>query len=340
MPRRNLLLFIMMFKAMSVFAVEPDILVKHNGDTFKVFNLDVSSSDNIYYTLTEDINAPSYRVKKNDILIIKKANGDVLEFYKTTDYNAIESNISQISNSSQLNVSICNAIEPNFVDVTMEKYKQGDLHYKVELPQRVEKQILAKDNYGNILNFRLIDAPNKLLAVTRPRPTTIQKKNKFQYQYSDYKYEKISIPEYILIGKERYTVTEIDPYTFCRVLIYIPQKSPKAYLKEIVFPSTLQSIGIGAFAKCRLNKIILPKSIQNVGTGAFHNAGSDTFSEISIPKSIKEIGQAAFLDIGKHTSFWGYYKGYLSSMPDFITTGNCTSYGIDEEAVEDYLQKH
>lgn len=62
----------------------------------------------------------------------------------------------------------------------------------------------------------------------------------------------------------------------------------------------------------------------------WHNANS---------KTVKRIGARAFLRLGPKTSYSGYYQGSLTCIPDWITTGNCTQYGIDEEAVEAYERR-
>ena len=115
---------------------------------------------------------------------------------------------------------------------------------------------------------------------------------------------------------------------------------PKSFLRSVVFPSTLKKIGTGSFEYSGLDKLILPDSIEEIGDGAFWSAGSTNFSELYIPKTVKKIGENCFRALGPNISYRGYYQGYISSMPDFITIGNCNMYGIDEEAVESYEKKN
>lgn len=49
-------------------AAEPNILVTQSGETLKVYNLDVTSSDNIYYSLSDKDNAPLKKIQKNNQL--------------------------------------------------------------------------------------------------------------------------------------------------------------------------------------------------------------------------------------------------------------------------------
>ena len=66
-------------------------------------------------------------------------------------------------------------------------------------------------------------------------------------------------------------------------------------LSEIVIPSSVTSIGNGAFAVCRsLSEIVIPSSVTSIGKSAF--SFCDSLSEIVIPSSVTSIGDYAFSD--------------------------------------------
>ena len=64
-------------------------------------------------------------------------------------------------------------------------------------------------------------------------------------------------------------------------------------LSEIVIPSSVTSIGDLALSCCRsLSEIVIPSSVTSIGVGAF--ADCDSLSEIVIPSSVTSIGDGAF----------------------------------------------
>lgn len=56
-------------------AVNPDIIVLQSGESLKVYNIEITSGNNIYYTLEEDEESLIQKVSKDNVLIIKKADG-------------------------------------------------------------------------------------------------------------------------------------------------------------------------------------------------------------------------------------------------------------------------
>ena len=87
-------------------------------------------------------------------------------------------------------------------------------------------------------------------------------------------------------------VTEIAP----RAVFYVR----RAYYVEL--PSTIKTIGKGAFASCRdLETIIFPEGLETIGVAAFENAF--TMTEIYIPDSVTEIGKFAFSGCEAITEF-------------------------------------
>ena len=66
-------------------------------------------------------------------------------------------------------------------------------------------------------------------------------------------------------------------------------------LSEIVIPSSVTSIGDSAFWGCHsLSEIVIPPSVTSIGDGAFW--GCRSLSEIVIPPSVTSIGDRAFSD--------------------------------------------
>ena len=64
-------------------------------------------------------------------------------------------------------------------------------------------------------------------------------------------------------------------------------------LSEIVIPSSVASIGDRAFSFCdSLSEIVIPSSVTSIGDIAF--SGCDSLSEIVIPSSVTSIGDSAF----------------------------------------------
>ena len=192
-----------------------------------------------------------------------------------------------------------------------------------------ENILVVEDGVGQVLYMRILSDQEKTLSVTKY----------WGDGKSDYNEEKYVIPEYVEHQNETYTVVSVDDLAFCRN-INIHWRKDK--MKEIVFPSTLKAIGYRSFSdRCCLSKIILPESIERIGDMAFISCGGEAaFEQLYIPKGVKYIGEDAFRCVGNNMSPRGYFQGNLTSMPDFITIGNCKNYGIDEEAVEAYEKRY
>lgn len=342
MKKLILTLFVMV-SAMLTAMADTDIIVMNDGTFINAYNLDYSSKDKCYYSLDEAGDQMKF-VNKNDVMIIKLADGTKIDPAAAPEAKkeAVAENAKpQAKNPGEHAPVTHNAIEPDFVELQLPKYKKGGgTIFKYELPERTEKHILVSDGKDQVLNMRLIDADKKLLAVTRPRYKEEKKKDKIKYKETYYDIVDCVIPDYVMVGNDRYTVTEIGDYVFFPECSGCLVNEPKNFLRSVVFPSTLKKIGTGSFAYSGLDKLILPDSIEEIGDGAFWSAGSTNFSELYIPKTVKKIGEDCFRALGPNISYRGYYQGYISSMPDFITIGNCNMYGIDEEAVESYEKKN
>lgn len=85
-----------------------------------------------------------------------------------------------------------------------------------------------------------------------------------------------------------YTVTAIGDSAFADHT----DVSLESALRSVNLPSSIQTIGHGAFFGCSsLSNITLPEGLTTVGDVAFCAAG---LTNITIPKSLKKVGQTAF----------------------------------------------
>ena len=74
-----------------------DVLVTNDGESLKVYNLEIGPST-IYYQLSDEANADIKRIDKSDVLIIRKADGTKID--PNTDKNVINVNNTQLSDNS------------------------------------------------------------------------------------------------------------------------------------------------------------------------------------------------------------------------------------------------
>lgn len=333
--RKYISIFLILFGSSLAFASDPDILVTQEGESLKVYNVEVTPKT-VYYTLTEDTDADVKKMAADAVLIIKKADGTVV--------NLVASDASNVSNNQETSVNknanpdahepvTHKALEKEFVKIHRDKEKANKFFGIKEKPARDELYILAGDGKGQILNFRLLDDRTLAVAMSREIRKT-DKKGKVKIKETLYEGEEYIIPDYVSVGDVTYPVTVIDPWAFVGC----------SNVKNIVFPSTLKEIGVGSFScvglkKVQLKRIILPEGLEKIGQQAFFFAGSKMFEQLYIPKGVKEIGKSSFSCVGGKTSYNGYFQGALTCCPDWITTGNCTQYGIDEEAVEAYERR-
>ena len=83
-------------------------------------------------------------------------------------------------------------------------------------------------------------------------------------------------------------------------------------LSEIVIPSSVTSIGDRAFYGCNsLSEIVIPSSVTSIGKGAFR--GCNSLSEIVIPSSVTSIGDSAF--------------SFCNSLSEIVIPSSVTSIG-------------
>lgn len=306
--RLYILSSLLLAATMFVSAAEPDMIVTQNGDNIKVYNLDITPGDKIYYTLEEGDEAPVMKITKADVLIIKKADGTKI------DPTAVTSS-SEAKGASKTETALNpDAHEP----ITCEAISE------IVTDKKGNKTFSIKDGNGQLLYMRIVPNEDHVVAVAKWE-------GKGRYEG-----EKYVIPEYVKIGDEQYTVKHIDEKAF-----YPGALVDNKYMKRVVFPSTLKSIGSKAFlGRICLETIIFPEGLEDIEDNAFRRCGgSKGLLQLYIPKSVSNIGNDAFRLVGNALSPSGYFQGNLTCIPDFITTGNCKTYGIDEEAVENYERK-
>lgn len=316
MKKFILTLFVMVSAALTAMA-GTDIIVMNDGTVINAYNLDYSSKDKCYYSLDEAGEQMKF-VNKNDVMIIKLADGtkiDPAAAPEAKNEAVAENTKPQAKNPGEHAPVTHNAVEPNFVELKLPECNiTVDALFKYEFPERIEKQILVSDGKDQVLNMRLIDADKKLLAVTRPRYIEEKKKDKIKYKETHYKISNCVIPEYVMVGNDRYTVTEIDPCAFLhdvKIGFNIKKIDP---LNSIVFPSTLEKIGTASFMENSLDKIILPESLKEIGDRAFWSAGGKNFYELYIPKGVEKIGEDCFRALGYNLSYRGFYQGYIRDI--------------------------
>jgi hypothetical protein len=98
-----------------------------------------------------------------------------------------------------------------------------------------------------------------------------------------------------IAAKERFVVLDLRSCTAPETLtgtfgdiIYVNQ-----YIKGIILPSTLTSIGRGAFSGCLyLTGVTIPASVTDIADSAFE--GCSGLASVTIPASVRSIGNHAF----------------------------------------------
>lgn len=296
----------MLTLSFAVFAEDNvDIIVTNDGESLKVYNLDYSSADFCYYT-TEPKSDELKRIKKSDILIIKLADG--------TKIDPSSANSAFVPSSNGLTKKDNPGNHPQVTHRASSEIKSG-------------KSFGVTDDNGQELTMKVLSATDKTLTVTKPRKGL------------EYNRESYLIPDFVETEDGLYSVVAIEKDAFKNIGFWVNDNN----IKEIILPATLVEIGEFAFAgREGISKIIIPDSVEKIGKGAFAYCGrqSAMFEQLYIPETVKFIGPEAFRYVSNSTSYRGYFQGYLSCMPPYVTTGNCTDIGIDEEAVEAYINRN
>lgn len=307
---KHTLAYVMMLLSFVAYADDKvSLIVTNDGESIKSLYLDYSAVDFCYYTIESDSDDLK-RIKKSDILIIKLADGTIIDVSAmsaivSTNGNSIKQNNGNAASHEAVTIKTINNFVPN--------KKKG---YAI---------LTIEDSNGNLLCFRKVTNEDFTLALTMP------------IKGIKYKAESYVIPGYIIVGEDSYTVKYIDDNAFSTKSVGFRKD-----VKEVILPETITRIGDRAFyGNAGLRRIILPESLRAIGKYAFYGCGNfcDTFEQLYIPAGVTEIGEKAFIYVGPNTSPRGYFQGNLTSIPAYITTGNCTGFGIDEEAVEAYMNR-
>lgn len=326
--------------------VQPDVLVTNDGDVFQVFNLDYSSAEFCYYTLSTDANADMKRIAKKNVLIIKLSNGTKIDPSATKEDTAShqpEQRIRHDASKKQIDHAIVTHYATQF-----QKDKYGNEYIQVE-----------NEDGSQTLYMQKILGERQSLKVVHPIGKRV------------YNGTKYIIPEYVMIygvkfevkciGENAFDWVKIESVQLPKTLRTIEQMAFRGTklrqvnlpdslisigyyafawsqdLEELSFPEALQEIGDFAFSRTKLKRVILPENIVSVGEQAFFATNmKESIEELYIPEGIKKIGNKAFVSLGNACSYRGFYQGYLTGLPNFITKANCTTFGIDEEAVDAY----
>lgn len=90
-------------------------------------------------------------------------------------------------------------------------------------------------------------------------------------------------------------------------------------MTSINIPSTVMSIGEGAFSRSGLTSISLPMGVTKIGREAFAKC-KDLAGNFVIPNTVTSVGKGAFLECEKITSVTGY-PTTLTNVPDSIFCG-------------------
>ncbi len=282
-----------------------DVIVKNDLETLTVYNVDVSSTF-VYYQESPDAGAPTLKMPVSDVMIIKKADGTKIDpLAVTTQAAAIE----QKPSRSRILVPQ----EPrDYVTAVVSspiKQKEDGRHFKAVTPDGIE------------LKYRVLSEEEHTLEVIG--------------KVSSKQVDAIIIPEDVEIDGIVYTVTRIGERAFSRCLF-----------KDCQFPLTLKSVGNSAFNMSDLRRVQLPEGVTEIGSSAFKSIGKDYYTiekhkveYLYIPTTVTHIGIDAFKFAGNKNSPRGYYEGRLDCLPEFVTSKNCTNYGIDHNAIEEYEKR-
>ena len=128
-------------------------------------------------------------------------------------------------------------------------------------------------------------------------------------------------------------------------------------LESVNLPSSIQTIGHGAFAFCsKLSKIVLPEKLTTVEHGAFSMAG---LTDVTLPKSLKKVGDNAFASVPAiqtvtytgtkeewdklvHSTDFGIHNTQLTDVTPHCAhtvTFNKNGHGASEEKLVQYDEK-
>ncbi|HFI0336023.1 TPA: leucine-rich repeat protein [Streptococcus suis] len=194
-------------------------------------------------------------VKEN--VVTESSIEDITEYEdgESTVLNNVETSDEKLS---ELSVNLSNESTETSVDTLLEK----------EALIENDEASLVNNDEANSASVKLDTATYSDRSASEEDPKVEdenQKRLKYFAELNSSGFSRIEIPE---------GMTTIVENAF----------SGNQKLKEIVLPSTLTTIGYGAFENSGLEKVILPASLTYIGDRAF--AGISTLKEVVIPKNV------------------------------------------------------
>lgn len=72
------------------------------------------------------------------------------------------------------------------------------------------------------------------------------------------------------------------------------RQGPGSKLATLKLPSTLRTIGSGAFYQAELEQLILPEGLERIEDNAFYSLSNEKITEITIPSTVEYIGAQSF----------------------------------------------
>ena len=129
----------------------------------------------------------------------------------------------------------------------------------------------------------------------------------------------VIIPEYVEFENEKYKVTKIRDFLFCKCRI----------LKSITIPDSVTYIGNWAFCDCEnLTSITIPDSVTSIGAYAFY--GCSSLTSVSIGNSVTSIGYYAIYSIGLTLPKRYTENGRLIAYKAFNRDMTCRDFQYEE----------
>ncbi len=208
-----------------------DLIVTESGQTLKVYNIEMSPTT-IFYQISEAKDAPTERIARKEVLIIRKADGSKL------DPNAPD----PIATSDKPNAAP-KSNSRSLVDYPRHELVTAKQASEIITDKKGNRIFIATTPDGKQLNYRILSDSDHTLSVTKGK----------------YHEESYIIPEYVDMSGTLYEVREIGEKAF----------DLEKTVKDVQFPYTLKMIADYAFHGVHLEKIILPDGLEEIGKGVF-----------------------------------------------------------------------
>lgn len=239
----------------AIYVQAQDLIVTKKGESLKVYNVEIGSSA-VFYQLTDGADAEIKRMAKDDVLLVKMADG-----------TKIDLTLSGAGNNAGAQSGGPNGQHETVTAVATSGITKG---------KKGVRSFSAKTPDGHELNYYFVSEAERTLAVMPG-----------EYLESEY-----TIPEYVEYEGEKYTVTEIAEKAFLHkanitnvifpsTLKKIGKRAfPGASMSRIHLPESLEYIeeraftfqGWNGFAGC-LEELYIPKTVKRIGEDCFIYSG-------------------------------------------------------------------